>query len=657
MTTHKHINVICCIVLALTMVLTLVLMGFSGSVSMAGGRTMGYEDKLFDPSIVHTIEIKMDNWEEFLNNCKSEEYYTCDLVIDGETYRNIAIRGKGNTSLTQVDSFGNDRYSFKVEFDHYDNAVTYHGLDKLCLNNLIQDNTYMKDFLTYQMMGEMGVATPLCSYVYITVNGEDWGLYLAVEGVEESFLQRNYGNDFGDLYKPDSMNMGGGRGNGKGFDMEDFDWEEMPDFGGDFGGGQMPDFGDNMPDMGDIPQMPGGAGGGQMPDFGDFGGGQMPDFGDFGGGQMPDFGDFGGGQMPDFGGNMPDMGSFGGFGGFGSSDVLLKYVDDDADSYPNIFNSAKTNVTKADKKRLITALKDLTNGENIPDTVDIDAVIRYFVVHNFVVNFDSYTGSMIHNYYLYEEDGQMQMIPWDYNLAFGTFQGGGDATSSVNYPIDSPVSGGNAEDRPMIAWIFASEEYTELYHEYFEEFLAMYFDNGAFAEMLDDTKALISPYVQKDPTAFCTYEEFETGVSTLREFCLLRAQSVAGQLDGTIGSTTQTQNSSTLVDASSLNISDMGSMGFGGGKGGFGGSKDNFDGGRDDMGGNRGNRDEDKGEAPGEQMPDFGGDRGGEMPQFPGGGWGGEMPQFPGGDRGGEMPQFPGSDWGGEMPDFEIWQN
>ena len=603
MTTHKHINVICCIVLALTMVLTLVLMGFSGSVSMAGGRTMGYEDKLFDPSIVHTIEIKMDNWEEFLNNCKSEEYYTCDLVIDGETYRNIAIRGKGNTSLTQVDSFGNDRYSFKVEFDHYDNAVTYHGLDKLCLNNIIQDNTYMKDYLTYHMMGEMGVAAPLCSYVYITVNGEDWGLYLAVEGVEESFLQRNYGNDFGDLYKPDSMNMGGGRGNGKGFDMEDFDWEEMPDFGGDFGGGQMPDFGDFS--------------GGQMPDFGDFGGGQMPDMGDIP--QMP--GGAGGGQMPDFGGNMPDMGSFGGFGGFGSNDVLLKYVDDDADSYPNIFDSAKTNVTKADKKRLITALKDLTNGENIPDTVDIDAVIRYFVVHNFVVNFDSYTGSMIHNYYLYEEDGQMQMIPWDYNLAFGTFQGGGDATSSVNYPIDSPVSGGNAEDRPMIAWIFASEEYTELYHEYFEEFLAMYFDNGAFAEMIDDTKALIAPYVQKDPTAFCTYEEFETGVSTLREFCLLRAQSVAGQLDGTIGSTTQTQNSSTLVDASSLNISDMGSMGFGGGKGGFGGSKDNFDGGRDDMGGNRGNRDEDQGEAPGEQMPNFGGD------------------------------------WDDEVPDFEIWQN
>ena len=32
-----------------------------------------------------------------------------------------------------------ERYSFKVEFDHYNSSLTYHGLDKLSLNNLIQD--------------------------------------------------------------------------------------------------------------------------------------------------------------------------------------------------------------------------------------------------------------------------------------------------------------------------------------------------------------------------------------------------------------------------------------------------------------------------------------------------------------------------------------
>ena len=108
----------------------------------------------------------------------------------------------------------------------------YYGLDKLSLNNLIQDATMMKDYLTYTMMQSFGVSSSLCSFVYITVNGEDWGLYLAVEGVEEAFLERNYGADYGELYKPDSMSFGGGRGNGKDFNMDEFDFasaESQPD--------------------------------------------------------------------------------------------------------------------------------------------------------------------------------------------------------------------------------------------------------------------------------------------------------------------------------------------------------------------------------------------------------------------------------------------
>lgn len=94
---------------------------------------------------------------------------------------------------------------------------------------------------------------PLCSFVYITVNGEEWGLYLAVEGVEEAFLERNCGSDYGELYKPDSVSMGGGRGNGAGFDMDDWqqvqeqqaeDSEDLPEgFSpeeGAFPGGGMP---------------------------------------------------------------------------------------------------------------------------------------------------------------------------------------------------------------------------------------------------------------------------------------------------------------------------------------------------------------------------------------------------------------------------------
>lgn len=560
MSTHKSIDKICCLALLLALVVTGVFLNAPSLGIQAASTAKGYESRLFDTSRVHSIDIVMDDWEGFLEGCTDEEYVLCDLVIDNESYQNVAIRAKGNTSLTQVASYGNDRYSFKVEFDHYDSTISYHGLDKLSLNNIIQDNTYMKDYLTYQMMGYFGVHAPLCSYVYLTVNGEDWGLYLAVEGVEESFLERNYGSDYGELYKPDSMSMGGGRGNGDQFDLEDWmddqadeeDQTAVPDRQTMQGqrpeGMTPPDTGGGaQSDTGTMPQdMPAGQPGGQMP-------GGAPSQNDSSDSQTTEPAQ----TDKQFGGRGGGMG-----GSMGSSDVSLIYTDDDYDSYSNLFDNAKTDITDADKDRLIESLKQLNEGENMESVVDVDQVIRYFVVHNFVCNFDSYTGSMIHNYYLYEEDGQLSMIPWDYNLAFGGFQGGGDATSMVNYPIDTPVSGGTVDSRPILAWIFESEEYTQLYHQYFEEFLSQYFDSGYFTQMMEETKALIAPYVEKDPTKFCTYEEFETGVDTLEQFCLLRAESIHGQLDGTIPSTSdgQSQDSSTLVDASAISISDMGSM-------------------------------------------------------------------------------------------------
>lgn len=617
MSKHKHTNKICITIIALMLVITILFMNGETLGIAAIARTMGYENRLFDTSRVHTIDIVMDDWETFLTTCTSEEYSPCSIVIDGDLYKNVGIRGKGNTSLSSVAAYGNNRYSFKLEFDQYVKGNTYYGLDKLCLNNIIQDNTYMKDYLTYVMMNAMGIAAPLCSFVYITVNGEDWGLYLAVESVEDGFLERNYGTDYGELYKPDNLSMGGGRGNGMNFDMNDFMSEmtlesvlqmtnystvqelleglnladiftadEIADMEANKSEMSVQDFLD-MAGLSSITDLMANVDMGSMPNF------IMPSSDWIESGEMPEMrGDM---QMPEgdqrAGGGNNNM--RGNFGGMGSSDVMLQYIDDDPDSYSNIFGNAKTDITEADQTRLIESLKKLSEGTEIESIVDVEEVIKYLVVHNFVCNGDSYTGSMIHNYYLYEEDGVLSMIPWDYNLAFGAFNMGSGfsgttsgATSEVNSPIDTPVSGGTIESRPMIAWIFASDEYTELYHRYYAEFIETYFNSGYFTEMYDEVIVMISPYVEKDPTKFCTYEEFETGTATLREFCLLRAESVSGQLKGTIPSTQEGQSadSSALIDASHISTSDMGNM-----SSAMGGGMMNREGETREWGGNREN--------------------------------------------------------------------
>lgn len=55
-----------------------------------------------------------------IENAMSEEYYKCDVEINGKMFYQVAIRPKGNTSLSSIaNDPTTDRYSFKLEFDHY----------------------------------------------------------------------------------------------------------------------------------------------------------------------------------------------------------------------------------------------------------------------------------------------------------------------------------------------------------------------------------------------------------------------------------------------------------------------------------------------------------------------------------------------------------
>ena len=295
------------------------------------------------------------------------------------------------------------------------------------------------------------------------------------------------------------------------------------------------------------------------------------------------------------------------------------------------------------KSVMVHWLKKLSNGEDIESVVDIQQVIRYFVVHNYVCNGDSYTGSMIHNYYLYEEDGQMAMIPWDYNLAYGTFQGG-NGQSTVNTPIDAPVSGDAGEDRPMWSWILSDESYTQMYHQYFAEFLNTVDIQG----IIDNAYNLIKSYVGKDPTAFFTYEEFEAGVETMRRFCELRSESISLQLEN--GETTENMS---YVDASGLTLSDMGSMS---GMGGMGGGRD-FGGGNmpetGDKGGFGGRGSSERGEANEDESANSGFEsipQTGDVSANGLSSQGSFIPNVSAGAQSSTAPQMPG-DFSGGMPD------
>lgn len=141
-----------------------------------------------------------------------------------------------------------------------------------------------------------------------------------------------------------------------------------------------------------------------------------------------------------------------------------------------------------------------------------------------------------------------------------------DATELVNWPIDDPLGQGvTAESRPLWNAIANNEDYLTIYHDSLNNLIENYFESGDFEKEMDAVYALIRPYVETDPSTFYTVEQFDQGFATLKDFCLLRAASIRGQLDGSIPSTSagQEADSSSLISANELSISDMGTMEMG----------------------------------------------------------------------------------------------
>ena len=570
MKSSKAFNAAVAVALVAAVALTVCLMAFP---QLLGGENSAvaetYEDKVFGTGGILSVDIsvKESDWESMLANATAEEYIPCDVTVDGYTVSVAGIRCKGNSSLSSVFSSDSERYSFKVEFDHYAAGRSLYGLDKLALNDCYADASYMKEYLSYEMFRSLGVATPLCAFANITVNGEPWGLYLAVECIEESFALRNYGAENINLYKPESddMGRGGNFGGGKGaFGLGDA--QNQPD-----AGTVLPEE-IQLPEGMEMPEGMGPSGGMNFP-----AGAEPPDgaAGRTGRGQAPG----GVGTMPG-GADAPEQNAAGfpnGMSGTGGGSDLA-YTDDDLDSYSDIFDAQVLGQeSNAAHRRVVSALKNLSEG-NLEEAIDVDEVARYFAVNTVLVNLDHYTGSLKHNYYLMEENGLLSMLPWDYNMAFAGFSSN-DAQSAVNFPIDTPVSGTTLAERPIIGQLLGDEEGLALYHDYLEQVVEKWFDSGLLLETIDEVAEMIAPYVREDATAFYTYDEFTAAVDMLKVFVTLRGESLRGQLDGTIPTTQERQAAEpdALIDAGSLDLSRMGSMGGGFGEGGKGGGMRGFD--------------------------------------------------------------------------------
>jgi spore coat protein CotH len=516
----------------------------------------------FDKSRVTTVRIVMAerDWQSMKSNARAKQYMRGDFWFDGKRYPNVAVRAKGMSSLMSVADGRSKRLPLKVDFNFFNSSRSFRGLTKVCLNNGFSDPTFIREMIGYEQFEQMDIPTPRCCFVNLYVNGDHLGLYTMAEPIDKNFLQRHYSNPNGNLYKPemsacnlnwtkadyekqkasqpnnqntqkrDSMaiNIGGSRLN----DLlrllkrenGDGDPNEGRQMAGPFGGGPGGPGGfDGGPGGGfpGGPMGPGGPGGFGPGQMGQGGPGGMAPVNPMSGGRVedillmdpdeferglnrPGFGMGPGGGFP--GGPMGRGGPGGPMGMFGRGGDLVETM------------GLRTNENYANHDALFRFLEvlnktpDETFAEEIETVLDVDQVLRFLAVSVMLVHLDNYIG-MGHNYYLYEINGKFTVLPWDLNMAFGTFGGGPMQGGGIaDFLIDEPVSG-NMNDRPLVKRLMAHKPYLDKYHAYLAQMLKEGFAPGKLESRIDELIAMVRPFVEKDEAKFFTMEQFEKGIT------------------------------------------------------------------------------------------------------------------------------------------------
>ncbi len=225
----------------------------------------------------------------------------------------------------------------------------------------------------------------------------------------------------------------------------------------------------------------------------------------------------------------PDMGT--------GSD--LAYISDDPDDYAGLFSETTVNDNKAS---MIELIETINQGGDLDEVLNVDSFLSYLALSSLTIHNDSYQGGMFHNYYLYDNDGVFEWISWDLNMIFNGFPSGTDA-DAMAYLIDEPTSG-EISGYSLVEAVMANDDYVEVYHDYLELLMESYFEASTFENRVLEIYDMIAPYVQIDPTAFYTYDEFEAALFEdvsdslgLLNYMTTRSENVSKQLSGEIPST------------------------------------------------------------------------------------------------------------------------
>ncbi|MCP4805743.1 MAG: hypothetical protein GY884_10405 [Proteobacteria bacterium] len=173
-------------------------------------------DQVYDLDHLMRVDIELpeDDWDDLRTqsrtwattigqpDCQEQPFespftwFEARVTIDGELYERADVRKKGF-----LGSMNEDKPSLKLDLGEFDDEATFHGMRRLTLNNSLADASFARQCVAYGFFRDAGLPAPRCSLAQVTVNGDDLGVFVNLEPLKKPFLEREFGDDSGNLYE------------------------------------------------------------------------------------------------------------------------------------------------------------------------------------------------------------------------------------------------------------------------------------------------------------------------------------------------------------------------------------------------------------------------------------------------------------------------
>ena len=167
------------------------------------------------------------------------------IQFDGNIWTDVGVRFKGNSSLKNAWSRGSLELPFKLDFDEFEDEnpaiddQRFYGFKQLSLSNNFNDATFMRDAVTSDIFADAGIASAETAFYELYVDyGEgpvNFGLYTMIEVIDDTVIDRYFGDDDGNIYEADgrSASLAAGTFDGittsfeKENNEEEADWSDI----------------------------------------------------------------------------------------------------------------------------------------------------------------------------------------------------------------------------------------------------------------------------------------------------------------------------------------------------------------------------------------------------------------------------------------------